>query len=182
MKSLDEFNGLKSRSHSTVLSDLISGLGGEPQFIAFADVYTALERGVIDAAVSCGSCGYAQRWYEVADYLVGPIVSIGNAWMTININTYNELPKDFQNIILEEGACHAYLNRTLLVDVWTQRALDDNQAEGMEFFQVHRRYDPGPASSGPWTSSSPTGWNGPVARVPKAPNCSMRKCRPSSTP
>ena len=135
VRSLDEFNGLKSRSHSTVLSDLISGLGGEPQFIAFADVYTALERGVIDAAVSCGSCGYAQRWYEVADYLVGPIVSIGNAWMTINADTFDELPKDFQNIVLEEGARHAYLNRTLLVDVWTQRALDDNQAEGMEFLK-----------------------------------------------
>ncbi len=113
----------------------ISNLWGLYPFIAFADVYTALERGVIDAAVSCGSCGYAQRWYEVADYLVGPIVSIGNAWMTINIDTYNELPPDFQNIILEEGARHAYLNRTLLVDVWTQRALDDNQAEGMEFLK-----------------------------------------------
>ncbi len=135
VRSLDEFNGLKSRSHSTVLSDLIRGLGGDPQFIAFADVYTALERGVIDAAVSCGSCGYAQRWYEVADYLVGPIVSIGNAWMTVNVNTFNELPRDFQNIILEEGARHAYLNRTLLVDVWTQRALDDNQSEGMEFLE-----------------------------------------------
>ncbi len=108
--------------------------GSQWKAYGFADVYAALERGVI-AAVSCGSYGYAQRWYEVADYLVGPIVSIGNAWMTINIDTYNELPPDFQNIILEEGARHAYLNRTLLVDVWTQRALDDNQAEGMEFLK-----------------------------------------------
>ena len=45
LNSLSDFEGLKTRSHSTVLSDLLGGMGADPQFMAFADVYTALERG-----------------------------------------------------------------------------------------------------------------------------------------
>ena len=133
--NLDDFQGLKLRSHSTVLSDLLSGMGADPQFIAFADVYTALERGVIDGAVSCGSCGHGLRWYEVADYLVGPIVSVGHSWFTISHTRWDRMPQDLQNIILEEGARHAYLNRQLLFEHFAPTAIAENVAEGMKLVE-----------------------------------------------
>ena len=133
--SLDALQGKKLRSHSTVLSDLISGMGGDPQFIAFADVYTALERGVIDGAISCGSCGHGLRWYEVADYLVGPIISVGHSWFTINQSRWDEMPPDLQNIILEEGARHAYLNRQLLFEHFAPTAVAQNIEEGMQLVE-----------------------------------------------
>lgn len=135
IRSLADLEGLKARSHSSVLSDLMSGMGADPQFIAFADVYTALERGVIDGAISCGSCGYGLRWYEVADYLVGPIVSVGHSWFTINKNRWDQMPRDLQNIVLEEGARHAYLNRALLFNIYAPRAIAENQEEGMELIE-----------------------------------------------
>ena len=133
--SLEDLQGLKVRSHSTVLSDLLSGMGAEPQFIAFADVYTALERGVIDGAISCGSCGHGLRWYEVADYLVGPIVSVGHSWFSISENRWNQMPKDLQNIILEEGARHAYLNRQLLFEHFAPSAINSNIEQGMKLVE-----------------------------------------------
>ena len=128
---LDDLQGLKVRSHSTVLSDLLGGMGADPQFIAFADVYAALERGVIDGAISCGSCGHGLRWYEVADYLVGPIVSVGHSWFSISEHRWNEMPQDLQNIILEEGARHAYLNRQLLFEHFAPNAIAQNVEQGM---------------------------------------------------
>ena len=110
-------------------------MGGDPQFIAFADVYTALERGVIDGAISCGSCGHGLRWYEVADYLVGPIISVGHSWFTISHTRWNEMPADLQNIVLEEGARHAYLNRQLLFEHFAPTAVEENIAEGMELVE-----------------------------------------------
>ena len=133
--SLDALQGLKVRSHSTVLSDLLSGMGADPQFIAFADVYTALERGVIDGAISCGSCGYGLRWYEVADYLVGPIVSVGHSWFTISHARWDDMPKDLQNIVLGEGARHAYLNRQLLFEHFAPTAVEENILEGMQLVE-----------------------------------------------
>ena len=129
--SLADLEGLKVRSHSTVLSDLLTGMGADPQFIAFADVYTALERGVIDGAISCGSCGHGLRWYEVSDYLVGPIVSVGHSWFAVNANRWNQMPKDLQNIVLEEGARHAYLNRQLLFEHFAPNAIAQNVEQGM---------------------------------------------------
>ena len=129
---LEDLQGLKVRSHSTVLSDLLSGMGADPQFIAFADVYTALERGVIDGAISCGSCGHGLRWYEVADYLVGPIVSVGHSWFSISEHRWNAMPKDLQNIVLEEGARHAYLNRQLLFEHFAPNAIAQNVEQGMK--------------------------------------------------
>ena len=128
---LEDLQGLKVRSHSTVLSDLLSGMGADPQFIAFADVYTALERGVIDGAISCGSCGHGLRWYEVSDYLVGPIVSVGHSWFAVNADRWNQMPKDLQNIVLEEGGRHAYLNRQLLFEHFAPNAVAQNVEEGM---------------------------------------------------
>ena len=128
---LEDLQGLKVRSHSTVLSDLMTGMGADPQFIAFADVYTALERGVIDGAISCGSCGHGLRWYEVSDYLVGPIVSVGHSWFTISHTRWNAMPQDLQNIVLEEGARHAYLNRQLLFEHFAPNAIAENVKEGM---------------------------------------------------
>ena len=51
LRSLDDFTGMKTRSHSNVLSDLVGELGADPQTMAFAQVYTALERGVLDGGV-----------------------------------------------------------------------------------------------------------------------------------
>ncbi len=84
LEDLPSYEGKKIRQHSTILGDLLAGLNAEGQFVAFADVYTALERGVLDGGVTGGTPGYGQRWYEVTDYLYGPIVgSIGVTYVTV---------------------------------------------------------------------------------------------------
>ena len=62
LKTLDDFDGLKIRTHSTALGDLAAGLGAEGQFVAFSEVYTALERGVLDAGVTGSTPAYGQKW------------------------------------------------------------------------------------------------------------------------
>ena len=135
LRNLEDFGGLKTRSHSTVLSDLLDGMGAEPQFMAFADVYTALERGVLDAAVSCGTCGSGVRWYEVTNYMVGPIVAIGVTWITMNKEVWDSIPPDLQAIIREEGERHQRTSREWVETVWAQEGIDENTAGGMEYIE-----------------------------------------------
>jgi TRAP-type C4-dicarboxylate transport system substrate-binding protein len=94
LKTLDDFRGLKTRVHSVALSSLVAGLGGEPLSIAFAEVYTALERGTVDAAFTGTKPGYDQRWYEVSKYLVGPISMRPHVALSVNRNSWKRLPKD----------------------------------------------------------------------------------------
>jgi len=132
LRSPDDLKGLKIRSHSTVLGDLINGMGGDAQFVAFSEVYTALERGILDGAVTCGPCGAGLRWFEVSDYLNGPIISIGVTYITVNKDRWDAIPADLQAIMKEEAMAHQKENRRVLVDVWDPAGITNNVAGGME--------------------------------------------------
>ncbi|MCH7737866.1 MAG: TRAP transporter substrate-binding protein DctP [Chloroflexi bacterium] len=108
LNTLDDFKGVKTRSHSNVLADLINSMGADAQTMAFAEVYPALERGVLDGAVTCGSCAVGQKWFEVTDYLTGPVPgTFAETFITFNAKQWNSLPAEFQKIILEEGVLHS---------------------------------------------------------------------------
>ena len=130
LDTLDDYTGIKTRSHGTTLSDLINGLGGAAQFVAFAEVYTALERGILDAGMTGGSAGHGQRWYEVADYIVGPAISMPADLLIFNPDTWASLPEDFQQILMEEGA-RAELEELRMAPVWNATGLQKNIDEGM---------------------------------------------------
>ena len=66
------------------LSAWINGMGADAQFLAFAEVYTAIERGILDCGVTGADDGFGQRWYEVTDYIVGPLVSFPSNNNVIN--------------------------------------------------------------------------------------------------
>ena len=135
LRTVADFKGMKTRSHSTVLADLINGMGADAQFMAFSEVYTGLERGILDAAVTCGVCGAGLRWFEVTDYLVGPIVALGVTYISVNKARWDEIPADLQNIILEEGIKHQAINRALVTDDWVKEGLEENVAGGMEYIE-----------------------------------------------
>ena len=52
---------------------------------------------------------HAQRWYEVTDYMVGPLSSQLLNTVIVNADVWNGLPPDIQQIMLEEGAGLSHL-------------------------------------------------------------------------
>ncbi len=104
IEKLEDFDGLKVRSFGGALSDMIDGMGSEAQWVAFTEVYTALERGILDGGVTGANAAYGQRWYEVADYMSGPLplFTVENA--TFNYDVWQAIPEDFRQILIEEGA------------------------------------------------------------------------------
>ena len=127
-----DWQGFKALSHDAALSDLLEGMGARPQHLAFSDVYTALERGVFDGAVSCASCGHEQSWHQVTNYIVGPFFNVSHSWLTVNREFWDTMPRDLQNIILEEGARHAYLNRYFALTHFDPDAVREHVDLGMK--------------------------------------------------
>ena len=134
VNTVEDLEGLRVRSHSASLSDLLDGLKMDAQFVAFSEVYVALERGILDAGVTAGSAGYGQRWYEVTDYLVGPLEARGHVILAMNNDVWNQLPEDIQQIMMEEGAKveQETWNGT---DEWARQSIEDNVAAGMEYME-----------------------------------------------
>ena len=104
LENPEDFVGLKTRSHSAELSDWINHMGAAAQFMAFAEVYTALERGILDAGVTGANPGLSQRWYEVTTYMNGRLYSFNSTTNVVNGDVWADIPADIQQILLEEGA------------------------------------------------------------------------------
>ncbi len=104
LENPEDFVGLKTRSHSAELSDWINHMGAAAQFMAFAEVYTALERGILDAGVTGANPGLSQRWYEVTTYMNGRLFSFNSTTNVVNGDVWASIPEDIQQILLEEGA------------------------------------------------------------------------------
>lgn len=132
--SLEDFDGLKARSHGTTMTDYINGLGGEGQFVAFAEVYTALERGILDAGVTGAHAGHGQRWYEVTDNLIGPAISTPMGFEMMNRTAWDKLPKNLQDILVEEGT-KMELENLRLAAVWNETGVKVNVDKGMTFLE-----------------------------------------------
>ena len=128
----EDFKGLKTRSHGTTMSDTIIAMGGDAQMMAFAEVYTALERGILDAGVTGAHAGHGQRWYEIAENLIGPFISMPMGFETMNADTWSRIPADLQAIIIEEGA-KMELENLRLAAVWNETGVKVNEDAGMTF-------------------------------------------------
>lgn len=132
IRALADFQGLKIRVHSVALSKLVAGLGGEPLTIAFAEVYTAMERGTVDAAFTGTKPGYDQRWYEVTKYLVGPISMRPHVAFAINRSVWKKLPKDIRTILQEEAEAIVERGALEAVEGWNKQGIANNIKKGME--------------------------------------------------
>ena len=134
LRTLADFEGLKTRSHAAALSDWIQGMGAEAQFVAFSEVYTALERGILDAGVTGSTPGHGQRWYEVTTYLNGPLKSLLSTNNVINAVVWNDIPADLQQIFIEEGA-KSELEQLRLTSIQNVTGVQKNIDAGMELVE-----------------------------------------------
>jgi TRAP-type C4-dicarboxylate transport system substrate-binding protein len=132
VRKMDDFKGMKIRVHSVAIAQLTAGLGADPLTIAFAEVYTGLERGTLDGGFTASGPGYSQKWYEVTKYLVGPVTQMVQLPLVMNKNVWKNLPADIQ-MILKEEAERVIDNRAFdLREQWHREGVEGNVAKGME--------------------------------------------------
>ena len=132
IESASDFQGKRTRSYSAALSDWINGMGGSAQFVAFAEVYTALVHGILDCGITGADPGFGQRWYEVTDNVIGPLYGVQAQPAAISGDIWNRIPADLQLIILEEGA-KLELEALRLAPAQNEVGLTRLQDAGMEY-------------------------------------------------
>lgn len=91
VSSLADLKGLKVRTGGPALGDLMKALGAQPVSLAFGEVYTALERGTVDCAITGSGSGNGVKWPEVTTHLY----TLPLAWSTsgyfVNLAWWNKL-------------------------------------------------------------------------------------------
>ena len=89
--------GLKFRiMESDVLQEQILAMGGNPQKMAFGEVYQALQTGAIDAQENTWSNNYSQKFFEVQDYFTESNHGYLGYLLAVNPGFWNKLPDDIR--------------------------------------------------------------------------------------
>jgi TRAP-type mannitol/chloroaromatic compound transport system substrate-binding protein len=96
------FDGMAIRG-TQVYHGVIKYLGGAPVVIPIGEVYSALERGVVQGAASPVAGSIALNWNSVAKHLVRPRMGSAVTYLFMNLAAFNALPDDQKQIVLKAG-------------------------------------------------------------------------------
>ncbi|WP_158734845.1 TRAP transporter substrate-binding protein [Alteribacillus sp. YIM 98480] len=98
----DDVDGLQIRvQESDMMVDLIEALGGSPTTMAFEEVYSGLETGVVDGAENNFPSYYSTNHYEVAEYYTLNAHSTVPEVLVMAEDVWNQMSEEDQQIVRE---------------------------------------------------------------------------------
>lgn len=112
-----DLKGKKVRVFSEGTSDAVRQLGGAPVNIAFAELYTALQHGTIDAALVGFQGIDSQKLHEVTKHVLIPASFLGTAMMgwAANPQWLNAMPAGDRKVFVEAVRRSELENRKAIV-------------------------------------------------------------------
>lgn len=101
MTTPEAADGLKFRiMESDVLQAQILQVGGNPQKMAFGEVYQALQTGAVDAQENTWSNIYSSKFYEVQDHITKSNHGYVGYLVLVNSEFWSSLPNDIRTELL----------------------------------------------------------------------------------
>jgi TRAP-type C4-dicarboxylate transport system substrate-binding protein len=126
--------GRKIRASGTY-HDLVQELGGSVVTLPASEIYSALERGVVDGAAwpVFGAMDY--KWFEVADYMTRPTFGVTNLSLFMNLDSWNGLSEEEQSMIMDVAMELEVQGRAHFEQLWAQedQAMQDAGLAVTEF-------------------------------------------------
>jgi TRAP-type C4-dicarboxylate transport system substrate-binding protein len=105
IKGLDDLAGKKIRASGRMTAKFLEALGAEGVNVSFSEVPGALQKGVVDCAVTGAGSGYSAGWWEVSTHLLPiPLGGWDPVVTAVNMDKWNTLDKDTQALIEKEVA------------------------------------------------------------------------------
>lgn len=148
IRTPEDIKGMRIRHPSAVAGNLIESMGASPVGLPVNDVYTSLQRGVID--------GLSLPWGAIDTFKIGEIVKYHTnipfyssaALVTMNKSSYDKLPDDLKQVIDSNSGMALTKKAGGILDKEDKEALQNAKNLGHEVIEVP---DPlnDPAWSGP---------------------------------
>jgi TRAP-type C4-dicarboxylate transport system substrate-binding protein len=103
VENLAGLEGLKVRASGRMTAKLLEALGAEGVNVSFSEVPGALQKGVVDCAVTGAGSGYSAGWWEVSSHLLPiPLGGWDYVVTAINMDTWNRLSDAHKALISEQ--------------------------------------------------------------------------------
>ncbi len=103
VSSISDLKGLKIRASGRMTGKLLEALGAEAVSVSFGEVPGALQKGVVDCAVTGAGSGYSAGWWEVSTHLMPiPLGGWDPVVTAINLDKWNSLSGEQQTLIQQQ--------------------------------------------------------------------------------
>lgn len=128
----EDLKGLKIRTpEDKVTMAIFEALGASPAPLAFSELYLALQQNTFDGQENPVSNIHANNFQDVQKYLAMTNHKYECKNMVFSLTTWNKLPTDLQQILLDGAKIYGDEHRKAIVDS-TDAMLEDLVAAGME--------------------------------------------------
>jgi len=131
--------GLKIRTQESPTSmEMVEALGGSPTPIAWGELYTALQQGVVDGAENNPPSFHLSRHYEVCrHYSLDEHTSVPDV-LVISTIIWNDLSPEMR-VLLQEACDESAVHERKLWKEASQRALDEVQKAGVKVYMPDKK-------------------------------------------
>jgi len=103
ISSLADLTGLKVRASGRMTAKLLEALGAEGVNVSFSEVPGALQKGVVDCAVTGAGSGYSAGWWEVSSHLLPiPLGGWDPVVTAINLDKWNGMSAENQALLTNQ--------------------------------------------------------------------------------
>ncbi|KAA9019558.1 DctP family TRAP transporter solute-binding subunit [Niallia endozanthoxylica] len=118
IKSVEDLKGLKMRTiESELLLDTYSALGTNATPMAFPEVYSGLQQGVIDGSDFSTGVYYTTNVYEQSKHFSEVGLYYASATLVMNQELFASLPEEIQKVIVDLGKEYAQKERQINQDL-----------------------------------------------------------------
>ena len=105
VSELADLEGLKVRASGRMTAKFLEALGAEGVNVSFSEVPGALQKGVVDCAVTGAGSGYSAGWWEVSTHLMAiPLGGWDSVVTAMNMDRWNSLSAEKQELIMGQVA------------------------------------------------------------------------------
>lgn len=133
---IKDLAGLKLRvSNDPVMVGMVNGLGASATPIAFGELYSALQTGVVDGAEQPIANYKANAFPEVANNLILDGHTLGAIQVVITDTAWEKLTEEQQAAVMEAGKLAQEFNRQLSQDAENE-VLEELKADGCNVVEV----------------------------------------------
>ena len=136
--SPDDLKGIKLRVMSSpMLIESFNALGAQATPMAFGELYSALQTGVVDGGETDHLDLLYEKFHEVTKYVSYTNHMFLVIALVFSKKVYNKLPPNVQDAVLKAGKASVIAEREAMDDL-TESALTELKALGLEFFEVDK--------------------------------------------
>lgn len=136
VNSLEDLAGMKLRvSNDPIMNGMVEGLGASPTVVAFGELYSALQTGVVDGAEQPIANYKSNAFPEVANNLILDGHTLGAIQVIITDDAWDKLTENQQAAVMEASKLASEYNRQISEEA-ENKVLEELKADGCNVVEV----------------------------------------------